>query len=876
MHFAASRHIDTTLDQEHPPIRLAARTLFASALLVTFPSVTSPQEPLQAPPDLTPPGSVRAPDLNQRLRETLAQEIPQQPRTQHLQDDGAPRFANRLLLEDSPYLRQHAHNPVDWFPWGPEAFEKARLENKPVFLSIGYSTCHWCHVMEEESFDDLEVGRYLNQHFVAIKVDRETHPDIDTLYMTALQVQGQRGGWPMSSFLTPEAEPFFGATYFPRQQFLDLLTRVQAAWTDNRPQVIADARRLTDAIRRVTATANRAEALASGLAEKATSAIMRRYDEERGGFSPAPKFPNEPDIFLLLDHAERTGDESVWNAVSLTLERMARGGIYDQIGGGFHRYSTDAEWLVPHFEKMLYNQANLTRIYSRAWLLEKNPQRALLFERTVRDTLAYLLRDMESPEGGFYSATDADSKTATGEFEEGVFFTWTPEDLRSSLSTNDAELAAHAWGVEAGGNFEGRTILHLVRPLPETAARAQLEVTELLDRLSEIALILRRVRGRRPPPLRDDKILTVWNGMAITALAEAAEIFGEPRYEEAARRAAAYLWSRHRITEQAQGPGAPSAAAPPQGTGAEPQTVRLRRSSLAGRPGQAPAVLVPAVLDDYAAYAEGLLALYDTTGEPRWLERAQAVTEGMNELFRDPEGGYFITAADHRPDLAGPLLARPRSGRDGAEPSGASMAVRALARLATRSEAPGARHHAEAALASEAKSIEQYPAAYSYMLLAARELRAGETGHRTYTTNGKVRVTSQLERSSRGSVAQAVQIDIELDIAPGWHVTSNDPGVANLLPARVAAAEHWQVADLAWPEATVLRSEAMEAPVRAWVGHQNIRVTLESRTATLPTDSSRVHAKLALQVCNETICLPPENLSLAPRRKRRAPLHDPE
>ncbi|MGH3449623.1 MAG: thioredoxin domain-containing protein, partial [Haloechinothrix sp.] len=461
-----------------------------------------------------------------------------EPRSEHLEPDGTPQHVNRLILEDSPYLIQHAHNPVDWYAWGEDAFDKARREDKPVFLSIGYSTCHWCHVMERESFDNVEVARYLNEHFVAIKVDREQRPDVDDIYMTAVQLLTGRGGWPMSSWLTPDGEPFFGGTYYPRDVFLNILQQVVQAWRDQRPEVVNQASRLAAAVKQVTAAAGEAAELGEEVLAAAVEQSLARHDPRLGGFSPAPKFPHEPELLFLLDRVLRTRDGKALAAVETSLDHMARGGIYDQMGGGFHRYSTDARWLVPHFEKMLYNQAHLSRAYLEAYRITGNR----LHERVARQTLDYVLRDMTSPEGGFYSATDADS-----EGREGEFFVWTPEQIRQVLPKEDAELAIALFGVTEGGNFEGKkTILHLPESLSAYSEANEVDRDVLFSRVDRIRQRLYEAREKRIHPLRDDKIVTAWNGMMITSLARAADLLGDERYRTAAERAAELLWKTNR------------------------------------------------------------------------------------------------------------------------------------------------------------------------------------------------------------------------------------------------------------------------------------------------------------------------------------------
>ena len=447
---------------------------------------------------LQPPGAgARAPELQASLEAALAAMPPDyQPRTEHLDAEGGPLFLNRLILETSPYLRQHAHNPVDWFPWGEDAFERAEAEDKPVFLSIGYSTCHWCHVMERESFDNVEVARLMNEKFICIKVDREQRPDIDDIYMTAVQVTQQRGGWPMSSFLLPDRRPFFGATYFPPQQFVNLMQQVDAAWRERRDALETSAAQITDLVQRITSARGTAKNLGRTVITQATEGLIASTDRAYGGFGGAPKFPNETNLLLLLEEALRTGDRRPLDAALITLRAMARGGIYDQVGGGFHRYSVDGRWLVPHFEKMLYNQAHLLRAYALAYRLTGDP----LLGRVAHETADYVLRDMTSPDGAFYSATDADSEAGR-----------TASRSRASSSSGRRTSSETLWnpptlilrsgssGSTEAGNFERRNILFLDRSLDESGGRLRTcRSTSCSSRLDRVRERLYRVREERP------------------------------------------------------------------------------------------------------------------------------------------------------------------------------------------------------------------------------------------------------------------------------------------------------------------------------------------------------------------------------------------
>jgi len=558
---------------------------------------------------LQQPQQVKFTPRSSELTRQLAQELESkgtsyQPRTEHLDADGEPIYTNRLILEDSPYLIQHAHNPVDWYPWGAEAFALAKRENKPIFLSIGYSTCHWCHVMERESFEDPVIASLLNQHFIAIKVDRERRPDIDKTYMQAVTMISGSGGWPMSSFLTPDGSPFHGGTYFPPRVFGDLLQRVRHAWLNQQTQLVELSSKVADALAKQNNRQATAEKISTSAVSNAVNQALYRFDELQGGFGQAPKFPQEPLLFLLLSESERRNDTDALAALETTLDAMASGGIYDQIGGGFHRYATDNAWLVPHFEKMLYNQAHLGRVYLRAWRLTGNP----FYQRIARQTLNYVLRDMTSADGAFYSATDADS-----EGEEGVFFLWTPAQVRQSLSPQDAELAIDIFGITENGNFEGNNILHLSATLEDLAEQQDISLEKLTTSIDRIRNQLYQTREKREHPLRDDKILTAWNGMMISTLAQAATILAEPVYLEAAERAARFLWEHNR---QKSGD--------------------LYRVHLSGSSS------ITAQQQDYAYFAEGLLHLYDAGGEAIWLTRAQQITETMLMHFWDERTGGFI------------------------------------------------------------------------------------------------------------------------------------------------------------------------------------------------------------------------------------------
>ncbi|MFC8664963.1 thioredoxin domain-containing protein [Streptomyces sp. NPDC057199] len=566
---------------------------------------------------------------------------------------------NRLAHETSPYLLQHADNPVDWWPWSAEAFEEARKSGKPVLLSVGYSSCHWCHVMAHESFEDQETADYLNAHFVSVKVDREERPDVDAVYMEAVQAATGQGGWPMTVFLTPDAEPFYFGTYFPpapRQgspSFRQVLEGVHSAWTDRRDEVAEVAEKIVrDLAGREIAFGDTQVPGEEDLA-RALLGLTRDYDSSHGGFGGAPKFPPSMAIEFLLRHHARTGAEGALQMAADTCERMARGGIYDQLGGGFARYSVDREWVVPHFEKMLYDNALLCRVYAHLWRATGSD----LARRVALETADFMVRELRTNEGGFASALDADSEDGSGRHVEGAYYVWTPAQLREVLDERDAELAADYFGVTEEGTFEeGASVLQL--PQREGVFDA--------ERIASIRARLLEARGERPAPGRDDKVVAAWNGLAVAALAETGAYFDRPDLIEAALGAADLLVRLH-LDEHA----------------------RLARTSKDGRVGAN-----AGVLEDYADVSEGFLALASVTGEGVWLEFAGFLLDHVLVQFTDEESGtLYDTAAD-----AEKLIRRPQDPTDNATPSGWSAAAGALLSYAAQTGAEPHRAAAERAL----------------------------------------------------------------------------------------------------------------------------------------------------------------------------------
>ncbi|WP_026874986.1 thioredoxin domain-containing protein [Jiangella gansuensis] len=573
-------------------------------------------------------------------------------------------MANRLAKATSPYLLQHADNPVDWWEWGDDAFEEARRRDVPVLLSVGYAACHWCHVMAHESFEDEKVARYLNEHFVPVKVDREERPDVDAVYMESVQALTGQGGWPMTAFLTPDGRPFYAGTYFPPSprhgmpSFRQVLQAVDEAWTQRRGDVAASAERIAEALGGGARLASGDGPPSATRLDAAVGRLEAELDPVNGGFGGAPKFPPSMVLEFLLRHHARTGEHAALGAVELTAERMARGGLYDQLGGGFARYSVDASWVVPHFEKMLYDNALLLRVYAHLW----RATGSALAERVVRETAAFLLRDLRTAEGGFASSLDADSPPEPGAHPvEGAYYVWTPAQLRAELGDEDGAWAAELLGVTAEGTFEhGASTLQLPAD-PAAPGDA--------TRWGRVRAALFEARRRRPAPGRDDKVVAAWNGLTIAALAEAGALLDEPAWIDAAT-ACADLLVRVHLDDAG----------------------RVRRVSRDGVAGGH-----PGVLEDYADLAEGFLALLAVTGDPAWLSLAEQLLEVVLTSFTDPAGGFFDTGADVTDArLAG--LRRPQDPTDNATPSGWSAAAGALLAFAAYTGSSRHREAAESAL----------------------------------------------------------------------------------------------------------------------------------------------------------------------------------
>ena len=594
-------------------------------------------------------------------------------------------MTNRLAQATSPYLLQHAHNPVDWYPWGPEALQRAKQEDKPIFLSIGYAACHWCHVMAHESFEDPTIAAQMNQHFINIKVDREERPDLDGIYMSAVVAFTGQGGWPMSVFLTPDLVPFYGGTYFPPRprysmpfgygmpSFHEVLLALADYWHNQRDEVIHSGQRILEALLQQK-TGNASEgSLTPETTRQATRVLLRSYDWEHGGWGRAPKFPQPMALDFLL-RRDTAGDPKALETVQHALDAMARGGMYDVVGGGFARYSTDADWLVPHFEKMLYDNAQLTSAYLHAWQISREPR----YRRVVEETLVFVQSELLAPQGGFYSSLDADSEGV-----EGKFYVWTLEEIRAALGETDGLFEA-AYGLTLAGNWEGKIVLQRAATDDELSERFGLPTAEIPARLADRHAQLLAHRNTRIRPGTDDKVLTSWNGLMLAAFAEAARALENDTYLQVAQRNADFIL-QHLFVEG-----------------------RLRRS---WRQGQ---TSLEVFLEDYATLILGLLELYQSDFNPRWFDAAQTLTGEMIDQFHDPDGGFFDTTR-----AAETVLLRPKDLQDNATPSGNALATEASLKMAAFTENSEWLQLAEGSLAQVVGMATEYPTAFSRWLSVA-------------------------------------------------------------------------------------------------------------------------------------------------------------
>ncbi len=762
--------------------------------------------------------------------------------------DGSWKYTNHLIHETSPYLLLHAHNPVDWYPWGPEALELSRAEDRPIFLSVGYSTCYWCHVMERLVFSDPEIAALMNRWFVNIKVDREERPDLDEIYMTATRIISGHGGWPNSVFLTPDLEPFFAGTYFPpyddqrfgRPGFPRVLRVLHDAWTNQRPEVNARTQPIVAAIRRMEtglATAAGTAALNRGLLDRAIQRLKERYDDAYGGFGGAPKFPPDQALELLLAEYERKKTPRLLEIAAHTLKMMAQGGMHDHLGGGFHRYSTDARWWVPHFEKMLYNQALLAKVYLHAYRTTGEEA----FRRTAEGIFHFVDRVMTSPEGGFYSALDSETHG-----KEGEYYLWTEEEVRRILRA-DADLFLKVYNLAPMPEGEGK-VLFMPRTLKAAAATVDLSPEALQIKLRPLRQALLQVRQQRERPLLDTKIVTAWNGMLIDAYAYGYEVLKEDAYLQKARRAADFILSRLRNREG-----------------------NLMRTYREGR------VKYEGYQEDYAFLIQGLLGIYRASGEDPYLRHAADLTARMERLFWDTDqGGFYFTTGTES------LLVRTKNPYEAAIPSGNAEAVHALLTL---SEITGVQDHAQRAhrtMRAFAGLMNQNPGAFNRMLLGVlRYLETAPASPEPPSTpapspGSETVLAPPLPKGEDLVQARAVltedhpapgkpfQIALTLQVVDGWHINANPASLDFLVPTELKITSDLpvEVLSIEYPPARELALGFADQPLAVYEGEVTVRATLKLGPEAKPEIKGLLHLQLDFQACDDSRCLPPASLTL--------------
>lgn len=772
-------------------------------------------------------------------------------------EDGQWKHTNALIDATSPYLLQHAHNPVDWYPWGETAFAKAAKENKPIFLSVGYATCYWCHVMERQVFENPDIAQQMNAHFVNIKVDREQRPDIDDIYMTAVQALTQRGGWPMSVFLTPPGtegeddpglKPFFAGTYFPPEptqgmpSFPQVLEHIHKLWTDDQPKVIEAANNLTDAVKQHLSQQVEPVDLGPEPVQQSANTLMRAYDQEHGGFGSAPKFPTPANLAFLLAVYRNNQSDELWQVVAHTLDRMARGGMYDQIGGGFHRYAVDEKWLVPHFEKMLYDNAQLIDLYAEAHTLRPPQEYPQFYKQVVLETFGYLEREMIADNGAFYSAQDAEVDA-----KEGGNYVWTAEEIKAALPDKQlAQLAMAYYGLDEGSNFKDPhapdampvNVLYVPTPTPEFAEQHNLSLDALQTKIETIDQHLLAARDQRKQPTTDDKVLVEWNGMMIGALAKAGRLLDESKMVERAKLAAGAI-----LQNMSRG---------------EHRLYRTMRNGQAG---------VPAFLDDYAWMIHGLIELARATEDPRFLQQAQRYIAVVQEDFAAEQGGYYDTLEDQRD-----LFVRTRNFYDGATPAGNSVMVHNLLDLYELTQEPAYLRQAIRTLQSFSGLLEQNGANMVHMqhaLLRALELspqiaEASETADASSPEHGAVRerqdavqaiVTPDEISLAEGQASFTVQLEIE----EGYHINGPD-APQGFVPTQLSLVGGSGVElDVQFPEAQQKTLPFADQPLNVFEGQVQIRATLRTVDGTMtPPDA----VLLTVQSCSDRECLQPREMTL--------------
>lgn len=756
------------------------------------------------------------------------------PHTRWLDAAGKPLFTNRLILSPSPYLLEHAHNPVDWYPWGPAALAAAKAQNKPLFISIGYASCHWCHVMAQESFESPDVARVLNQSFIPVKVDRQQNPELDSRYQIAVAIVGDgKTGWPASIYALPDGRPFFATLYQPEPQFLATLNQVAKVWKTRPAAVTQDADKLTGLMRRVLGQQAQAQTLDASLIARTAQDLMQQIDPFEGGFGDGVKFPDTARLMFLLDqlgHGNLPPEQlaSLRDSLNLTLEHMRRGGIYDQLGGGFFRYSTTPDWRVPHFEKMAYDQAELARTYLRAGLVLGRHD----YWQTAEETLDFVLAHMRAPDGGFIAALDADSALPTGSaasirnqdapgpLHEGAFYTWRPSEIEAVLSPADARLAMAYWRISPSGDIEGMSVPHRASAADEAllAKFHHLSPAALSEKMATLRERLNHIRARRPAPRQDGNRIASWNGLLIRALADGGRLLGQPRFVHAAAAAARFVDRKMRL---------------PDGGLAH----SFNRGVASG----------VANLADHADYALGLIALYDATGDRTWLKQAEVQATHIRQNFAAPAGGYFDQPTTS--SAAGVVQDLPvRPYEDSPEPAGNVQALRLFMALTRRGSTAVDSELAEGLLAAFSGLVARDPLASTGMLAALTGERMGTIDTQAYGAHGGFH--AQIHRRDRG------QFDVDLVFAPGWHINAHEPR-GDLIATRLTAVSPLKLALVDYPVGKTMRLAFSDAPLNLYLDKTRISGVVPPDALAFPQ-----RVRLDYQACNDEICLAPTHVTL--------------
>lgn len=805
---------------------LASLSVVASAAIAT--SVHSDQRISR--PDVAWPKF--SPVLQAKLDKALAAQAQPPPdwHTRWLNADGLPLFTNRLILSDSPYLLEHAHNPVNWYAYGPEAFAAAKAENKPLFISIGYASCHWCHVMAQESFESAAVARVLNTDFIAVKVDRQQQPELDHRYQIAMALENHgQTGWPASVFALPDGRPFLARLYQPQAMFLATLQNVDQVWRDRRPQVDREAVELTALMRRVLDQQAKEASLDDTVLKQAVQALTAQFDPFHGGFGDGAKFPQALRLQFLLDQLANARSEGYLSSdqshalraeLELTLTHMVRGGLFDQIGGGFFRYSTTPDWQVPHFEKMAYDQAMLAQTYLKAGLVLGNAQDW----RIAEQTLDFVIRDMTSVEGGFVAALDADSRVsqrADAPLEEGYFYTWTPKEVAEALPPNEARLAERYWSITTGsGVLDGRSVPHRGSAMAEAAlARAEgWDEPELTAKMAAIRSKLQAARQSRPAPARDENRILSWNGLLIQSLADGGRLLQAPRFISAAQKAADFIRQKMRL---------------PDGTLAH----STNRGVANGR----------ANLADHANYALGLVALYDATGQVHWLNEARAQVQIIERDFSAPEGGFYDHKAIPAKAEGGVLDLPLRPIDDGAEPAGNAQVLALLLALAERSGDATYSETADHILASFSGLIIRDPTAFTGLLMGLLDARRYPVSNLVFTANGKIRIEAIRTASDTA--------EVRLQYAVPWHSNAHQVS-ADLIPTTLTVDPADRVSQIHYPQGRAVKLAFSSEPLNLYTGTEVAAMKLN------PAAPGPVRIMVQIQACSDAFCLAPEHLSI--------------